>query len=38
MKNAFKSREWGMADDEFASNKISYANIILENVSLTGNG
>ena len=38
MKNAFKLGEWGMADDELASNRFCYASIIIENVSITGNG
>ena len=36
--NAFKSGERIKAADEFTSNKISCANIIPENVSITDNG
>ena len=38
MNNAFKSREWIMAADEQATNRICCADIIPENVSITGNG
>ena len=36
--NAFKSGNGIMPDDEFTFNKISCANIIPENVSITDNG